>query len=103
MSAPIAVGGSDKSSPSSASTSAAPEALDSARLPCLAILAPARASDESGGGRDIESARAVAAGADNVAKRFGGDGGGDGNGARAHDLGGGGDFDRGFAFGFEGD
>ena len=41
MSAPIAVGGSDKSSPSSASTSAAPEALESARLPCLAILAPA--------------------------------------------------------------
>jgi hypothetical protein len=52
--------------PSEASTSAAPERDDSARLPCLATGHAGAGDDEGGAGRDVDRAGAVAAGADHV-------------------------------------
>ena len=55
--------GTSMLTPSAASTSAAPDFDDSARLPCLATGTPAPATHEGGRGGDVERAGAVAAGA----------------------------------------
>ncbi len=80
--------------PSAVSTSAEPERDDSARLPCFATGTPAPGHDQRGGGRDVERARAVAAGAAGVdrARRRG-----DRDRFRAHDPRRAGDLVDGFA------
>ena len=55
--------------PSASSTSADPQWLEAARLPCLATGTPAPAIDDRGDGRDVEGAAAIAAGAHDVDHR----------------------------------
>ena len=56
--------------PSFSSTSAAPDLDETARLPCLATGTPAAGEHEGRGGRDVEGALGVAAGADDIDGAF---------------------------------
>ena len=82
--------------PSSVSASAAPDFDERLRLPCLATGTPAPATTKRGGGRDVERALAVAAGADDVDGALGG---ADAQALGAHHRGGAGVFGDGLAAG----
>ena len=60
---------SGSGSPSASSTSALPERLEIERLPCFTTRTPIAATSSAAPGREIEAARGVAAGADDVDRR----------------------------------
>ena len=98
---PEVSGATSIGTPSATSRSALPERDETARLPCLATVAPAGRGDERRRGRDVERAAAVAAGAAGVDDL--GDGVRHGTRPRPHRLDGAGDLVRGLALHREGD